>query len=44
MLNTSMAIPFHKFVCANCHKVPKQNDWLKANDSDKLSVFSVGKR
>ena len=44
MLNTSMAIPFHQHVCANCHVVPQQKEWLKANDSDELSVFSVGKR
>ncbi|XP_065357420.1 beta-1,4-glucuronyltransferase 1 [Calliphora vicina] len=44
MLNKSMAIPFHKFVCSNCHLVPKQKEWVKANSSDELEVFTVGKR
>ncbi|XP_037824747.1 LOW QUALITY PROTEIN: beta-1,4-glucuronyltransferase 1-like [Lucilia sericata] len=44
MLNNSMAVPFHKFVCSNCHLVPKQKEWVKANYSETLVVFTVGKR
>ncbi|KNC24560.1 hypothetical protein FF38_00067 [Lucilia cuprina] len=44
MLKTSMAVPFHKFVCSNCHLVPNQKEWVKANDSEILEIFSVGKR
>lgn len=44
MLKTKMAIPFHSYVCKNCHVVPEQDKWVEANVTHKLDVFSVGKR
>lgn len=44
MLETKMAIPFHYYVCKTCHLVPKQNEWILANTSQELKVFTVGKR
>lgn len=44
MLNQSLAITFHRFVCPSCHSVPKQKQWVEANNSQALSVFTVGKR
>ncbi|KAM7352187.1 beta-1,4-glucuronyltransferase 1-like isoform 2-T2 [Cochliomyia hominivorax] len=44
MLNDSTAVPFHMYVCPNCHLIPKQKSWLKANDSEDLEIFTMGKR
>lgn len=45
MLKRGTAIPFHKFVCPQCHIVPGIRDWPHANTSaDGLSVLTVAKR
>ncbi|KAK2719329.1 beta-1,4-glucuronyltransferase 1-like [Artemia franciscana] len=44
MLESGMAIPFHKKICASCHSIPRQKEWLKAPVKEGLSVFHVGKR
>lgn len=44
MLNDSTAVPFHVNVCANCHLVPKQKEWLKANNTEKMKIFTFSKR
>lgn len=46
MLQTNMAITFHKNVCPKCHEVPEQDQWIRSNvtTSNKLEVFTVAKR
>jgi len=44
MLKNKTAIPFHKYVCTGCHKIPKAEEWVRTRMSDKLEVFTVGKR
>ncbi len=44
MLKNGTAIPFHKYVCPNCHTIPKQKEWLKAPVSPGLHVFHIAKR
>uniref|UniRef100_A0A1I8MGF0 Glycosyl transferase n=1 Tax=Musca domestica TaxID=7370 RepID=A0A1I8MGF0_MUSDO len=44
MLRAKKAIPFHYYVCKSCHVVPQQEHWVNATFSDKLSIFTVGKR
>lgn len=44
MLKTKAAIPFHQNVCKGCHVVPNQDKWLNATVTDKLQIFTVGKR
>ena len=44
MLNKSIAIPFHKYVCSGCHTIPKQKEWRDAKMAPGLHVFHIGKR
>lgn len=44
MLNNKSAIPFHKYVCSDCHRIPKAAEWLKAPFQPGLKVFHIGKR
>ena len=44
MLTNKTAIPFHKYVCSNCHRIPKAKEWISAKIKSGLNVFHVGKR
>lgn len=44
MLKNKTAIPFHKFVCPNCHNIPQSTQWMSAHETNKMDVFHVGKR
>lgn len=44
LLKANKAIPFHKRVCAACHKIPKDEEWKEAVEGDQINVFVVGKR
>lgn len=44
MLANKSAIPFHKFVCPNCHNIPQGQQWMKAPETTQMDVFHVGKR
>jgi hypothetical protein len=44
MLKKKTAIPFHKFVCPYCHKVPHQDEWISTKEDAEMSIFHVGKR
>lgn len=44
MLHNKSAIPFHKYVCADCHRIPKADEWLKTPFQEGLKVFHIGKR
>lgn len=45
LFKTQKVVPFHKFVCPECHRVPKQDDWLKyVPDNNTLSVIYSTKR
>lgn len=42
--NDKQLIIFHSFICAYCHKIPKFTEWISANESNILNVFTVAKR
>ena len=44
MLKNGTAIPFHKFVCPQCHQIPKAKEWTFSNETQQLDVFHVAKR
>ncbi|XP_045504649.1 beta-1,4-glucuronyltransferase 1 [Colias croceus] len=44
MLTNKTAIPFHKFVCPNCHNIPQGQQWMNAAETNQMDVFHVGKR
>ncbi|XP_026484405.2 beta-1,4-glucuronyltransferase 1 [Vanessa tameamea] len=44
MLTNKTAIPFHKFVCPNCHNIPQGQQWMTAPETNQMDVFHVGKR
>ncbi|CAG0884784.1 unnamed protein product [Darwinula stevensoni] len=46
MLGRNVAIPFHKAMCPQCHRVPKAQEWTnKASpDPEQLNVFHVAQR
>jgi hypothetical protein len=44
MLGEKTAIPFHKYVCADCHRIPKAQEWLREPFTPGMRVFHVGKR
>ncbi|KAJ8952955.1 hypothetical protein NQ318_006572 [Aromia moschata] len=44
MFQKKQAFLFHQSVCSPCHKVPKGDKWLEANETEGLDVFSMGKR
>lgn len=45
MLKNNSAIPFHKYVCSYCHRVPQFEEWINENVTETgLHVFHVGKR
>ncbi|KOB64723.1 N-acetyl lactosaminide beta-1,3-N-acetyl glucosaminyl transferase [Operophtera brumata] len=33
MLGNKTAIPFHKFVCPYCHRIPQSEQWMSANET-----------
>ncbi|XP_037799563.1 beta-1,4-glucuronyltransferase 1-like, partial [Penaeus monodon] len=44
MLKRGSAIPFHKFVCPQCHKVPGMREWADSNATESVNVVMVAKR
>ncbi|OWR48595.1 N-acetyl lactosaminide beta-1,3-N-acetyl glucosaminyl transferase [Danaus plexippus plexippus] len=44
MLANKTAIPFHKFVCPNCHNIPEGQKWMNTPETNRMDVFHVGKR
>lgn len=38
MLGTKAAIPFHKFVCPNCHNIPQGQQWMNSNETRRKSL------
>ncbi|XP_042868945.1 beta-1,4-glucuronyltransferase 1-like isoform X1 [Penaeus japonicus] len=44
MLKRGSAIPFHKFVCPQCHKVPGMREWAESNATESVNVVMVAKR
>ncbi|KAK7054579.1 hypothetical protein SK128_015503 [Halocaridina rubra] len=44
MVKKNDAISFHKWVCPECHNVPKAKEWMGTPEGPELSVFHVGKR
>lgn len=44
LLRRGAAIPFHKFVCPQCHLVPGLRAWAETSLSDTLTVTTVAKR
>nr|CAI5826384.1 unnamed protein product [Callosobruchus analis] len=44
MLEQKTAIIFHQGICTPCHRIPKSKEWMKANMTDSLDVFTVSKR
>ncbi|XP_055857179.1 beta-1,4-glucuronyltransferase 1-like isoform X2 [Episyrphus balteatus] len=44
LLKERKAISFHLKVCFECHSIPKLAAWIKANETNQLNVFTVGKR
>lgn len=44
MLKSNTAILFHQKMCALCHRVINGENWVLANETKGLGVFSVGKR
>ncbi|CAG9783138.1 unnamed protein product [Diatraea saccharalis] len=44
MLTNKTAIPFHKFVCPDCHNIPERQQWINAKETNQMDVFHVGKR
>ncbi|KAL4706828.1 hypothetical protein ACJJTC_010062 [Scirpophaga incertulas] len=44
MLAKKTAIPFHKYVCPDCHNIPQRQQWISAPETNQMGVFYVGKR
>lgn len=46
MLGNKSAIPFHKYVCSDCHRIPRAKEWMTTPfvPGQGLKVFHVGKR
>ena len=44
LFRTSQAMTFYEFVCPSCYSIPQQDDWLKAEDSSNMEIFTKGKR
>lgn len=45
LLKKEKVVPFHKFVCPECHRVPKQDSWLKyIPTNETMSIFYSTKR
>ncbi|CAL4171404.1 unnamed protein product, partial [Meganyctiphanes norvegica] len=44
MLKRGSAIPFHKFVCPQCHKVPGMREWAESNNTDGFGIVLMSKR
>lgn len=44
MLRNRTAIPFHKYVCPNCHNVPNGKEWVHTPENNEINVFFIGKR
>ncbi|XP_043192751.1 beta-1,4-glucuronyltransferase 1-like [Amphibalanus amphitrite] len=44
MLKNGTAIPFHKYMCPTCHRIPKAKEWTFSKETQQMDVFHVGKR
>ncbi|KAM3966501.1 LOW QUALITY PROTEIN: beta-1,4-glucuronyltransferase 1 [Aphomia sociella] len=44
MLAKKTAIPFHKYVCPDCHNIPQSQQWMNAKETSQMDVFHIGKR
>lgn len=46
LLKEDKVVPFHKFVCAECHRVPKQTEWVQQvpTDTESAGIFFTTKR
>lgn len=44
MFQEKKAFRFHQNVCSPCHKIPREDEWLSAEESSNLNVFDVTKR
>jgi hypothetical protein len=44
MLGNKSAIPFHKYVCSDCHRIPRAKEWMTTPFTPGLRIFHVGKR
>jgi len=44
MLSNKTAIPFHKYVCMDCHRIPKAKEWSSMPFVPGVRVFHIGKR
>lgn len=36
MLANKTAIPFHKFVCPNCHNIPQGKQWMTTRETNRM--------
>ncbi|VVC89570.1 unnamed protein product [Leptidea sinapis] len=39
MLANKTAIPFHKFVCPNCHNIPQGQQWMNAVETNRIKHY-----
>ena len=44
MLKNGTAIPFHKEMCATCHRLPKAEEWTSSKETQQMDVFHTAKR
>ena len=44
LLKSGVVLPFHKTVCPQCHKIPKDLEWPKAELKPDMNIFYIGKR
>ncbi|CAH2005112.1 unnamed protein product [Acanthoscelides obtectus] len=44
MLEDKTAIIFHQGLCTPCHRIPRNKEWIQANVSEGLDVFTDTKR
>lgn len=41
MLKKKTAIPFHKFVCPNCHNIPQGAQWMTAPETNRMYLYLI---
>lgn len=44
MVKNQTAQLFHQKICRICHQIPKHKEWMEANESSSLNIFTVAKR
>jgi hypothetical protein len=44
LLHNNRAVPFHNFICRECHLVPKYEEWKRETNRSGLHVFHAAKR